>query len=204
MEEVCDRESTTQAAPPHTRQDAEADFFGGLIGGGDALSHSQNAMEFCKTRQPSTCWGRRGVQPYPTTNGAITTGHRGRPKWTQTKGKKGKESREGSMHMKKNTHKRQVQTEIKQKYDTMRNTEKIKSYNRGERTFRGKVTGYRWGGFLPLSSRYQGSGALIVVGGGLSFAELSLSCETTYREKTVIRRLNIFSHSCWDLLPHVH
>lgn len=47
--------STTQAAPPHTRQDAEADFLGGLIGGGDALSHSQNAMEFCRTRQPSTC-----------------------------------------------------------------------------------------------------------------------------------------------------
>ena len=52
---VCERESTTEAAPSHTRQDAEADFLGGLLGGGDALSHSQNAMEFCRIRQPSTC-----------------------------------------------------------------------------------------------------------------------------------------------------
>lgn len=72
----------------------------------------------------------------------------------------------------------------------MRRTEKIKWQNRHvERAYRGKVTGYRWGAFLPLSGRYQGSGALIVVGGGLSFAELSLSCETTYRTKTVITPL---------------
>lgn len=57
--------STTQAAPPHTRQDAEADFLGGLIGGGDALSHSQNAMEFCRLRQPSTCRGGGGYDPSP-------------------------------------------------------------------------------------------------------------------------------------------
>lgn len=63
---------TTQAAPPHTRQDAEADFLGGLIGGGDALSHSQKAMEFCRLRQPSTCRGRGG--------GGGGGGHHPRPK----------------------------------------------------------------------------------------------------------------------------
>lgn len=84
---------TMQAAPPHTRQDAEADFLGGLIGGGEALSHSQKAMEFCRLRQPSTC---RGV------------GHNPRPEQrtheqekTETKRRNGEKNTEGSMQMKK-------------------------------------------------------------------------------------------------------
>lgn len=60
-----ERESKTQASPAHTRQEAEADFLGGLTGGGDALSHSQNAMEFCRTRQPSTCSRRKSGTTRP-------------------------------------------------------------------------------------------------------------------------------------------
>lgn len=63
-----ERESKTQASPAHTRQEAEADFLGGLTGGGDALSHSQNAMEFCRTRQPSTCSRRKSGTTRPQTD----------------------------------------------------------------------------------------------------------------------------------------
>lgn len=47
--------------PPHTRQQAEKDFLGGLTGGGGALSHSQKAIEFCRSKHPSTC--REVVHP---------------------------------------------------------------------------------------------------------------------------------------------
>lgn len=85
---------TKQAAPPHTRQDAEADFLGGLIGGGEALSHSQKAMEFCRLRQPSTCQGG-GHHPRPE--------HRTHEQEkTETKKKRnGDKNTEGSMQMKK-------------------------------------------------------------------------------------------------------
>lgn len=99
------RGPTKQAAPPHTRQDAEADFLGGLIGGGDALSHSQKAMEFCRLRQPSTCRGGRGGGQPPRPE------HRTHEQ--EKKKKNGEKKTEGSMHMKKERMKRHQEENAK-------------------------------------------------------------------------------------------
>lgn len=123
MEGVCEGESTTLAAPPHTRQDAEADFLGGLTGGGDALSHSQNAMEFCSTRHPSTCrgggggGGRRGGMTGPHRNQAAQTD---KSRWEKTETKK----TEGGVHMKDEKKKKDNSATEKQKRDAMGQTEK--------------------------------------------------------------------------------
>ena len=116
-EGVCERDSSTQATPSHTRQDAEADFLGGLIERGGAMSHSQNAMEFCWSREPSTIWGGKRMQTEPDTQA---------DRWGQKRKEMKKESREGNMHRKKKRLKR------KMKICIQRDTEKIYSCSASE------------------------------------------------------------------------
>lgn len=139
--------STTQAAPPHTRQVAEADFLGGLIGGGDALSHSQNAMEFCRLRQPSTCrGGGGGYDPSPDRAAQDTRAER--QDRVETREKNGKENIKAACtwkkgwkrHQEKNASRTSVNEQKKKiwQHETSRENEDVLVTQRNVREQRGE------------------------------------------------------------------